>query len=107
MRVSPCGSPGLKPRGSIIVAIMVVLCVATALSAGQAKPSGRQPLPTPVPQPATALAPLDKAAELWVDQTFKKMALDDKAGQMVMSGIDSTYLATDTDQFDQLLEKVK
>ena len=88
---------------------MMALAVVTAaaLSAGQAKPSGRQPLPTPVPQPATPLAPLDKVAELWVDQTFKKMTLDDKAGQMVMSAIDSMYLATDSDQFDQLLEKVK
>jgi beta-N-acetylhexosaminidase len=99
-------SPGLKPRGSITVAIMLMLCAATALPAGQARP-GRQAPAVVVPQPAPPLAPLDKAAELWVDQTFKKMTLDDKAGQVVMSGIDSMYLAADSDQFDQLLEKVK
>ena len=109
MRASRDVPPGLKPRGSITVAILVVLCVATALSAGQAKPGGRQPLPTPVPvpQPAPPLVPLDKVAELWVDQTFKKMTLDDKVGQLVMSEIDSMYLAADTAQFDQLIEKVK
>ena len=95
-------------RTSIFVAI--VACVfAAALTGAQARQSGRPPLPTPVPvpQPAPPLVPLDKAAELWVDQTFKKMTLDDKAGQVVMGGFDSTYLATDSDQFDQLLDKVK
>jgi beta-N-acetylhexosaminidase len=87
--------------------LAMAVITAAALSAGQARPPGRQPLPPPVPQPALPLAPLDKVAELWVDQTFKKMTLDDKVGQMVMSGIDSMYLATDSDQFDQLLEKVK
>ncbi len=98
-----------RPRGSITVAMMVVLCAATVLPAGQAKPAGRQapPPPVAVPQPAPPLAALDKVAELWVDQTFKRMTLDDKAGQVVMSGIDSMYLASDSDQFDQLLEKVK
>ncbi len=79
---------------------------AAALSAGQARPPARQ-APVFVPQPAAALAPLDKVAELWVDQTFRKMTLDDKAGQVVMSSIDSMYLSTDTEGFDQLIEKVK
>ena len=56
-----------------------------------------------VPLPDT----LDKAAMTWVDATFKKMTLEDKVGQLVVSSIRSTYLATDSDAFDQLAQKVK
>jgi beta-N-acetylhexosaminidase len=50
---------------------------------------------------------LDKAGERWVEDTFKKMTLDDKVGQLIVSAIDSTYLATDSPQFEQLAEKVR
>jgi beta-glucosidase-like glycosyl hydrolase len=50
---------------------------------------------------------LDKAAAKWVEDTFKKMTLDDKVGQLVVSSIQSTYLATDTDTFDELVDKVR
>ncbi len=50
---------------------------------------------------------LDKAAAKWVDDTFKKMTLDDKVGQLVVSSLQSTYLASDTDVFDALADKVK
>jgi beta-N-acetylhexosaminidase len=74
---------------------------ATALVAGQTRP----PL---VPQPGPGLpSELDRTAIRWVDDTFKRMTLDDKVGQVVMSSIDSMYLAADTDQYDQLLDKVK
>ena len=49
---------------------------------------------------------LDKAAAKWVEDTFKKMTLDDKVGQLVVSSVNSTYLATDTDEFDTLAKKV-
>ena len=43
---------------------------------------------------------LDKIAAKWVEDTFKKMTLDDKVGQLVVTAISSTYLATDSDEFD-------
>jgi beta-N-acetylhexosaminidase len=49
---------------------------------------------------------LDKAAARWVDETLKKMSLDDKIGQLVVSSVNSTYLATDTDEFDTIAKKV-
>ena len=56
----------------------------------------------------TPLAPaLDKAAEKWVEDTFKKMTLDDKVGQLIVIVADSTYLSTDSDEFDRLLQKVR
>lgn len=92
-----------------LVVVMAAL-TAAAVAAGQAKPAGR-PSPAPqifVPQHAAPLTNVtDRLTERWLDDTFKKMTLDDKVGQVVMSGIDSMYLATDTEQFDQLLEKVK
>lgn len=82
----------------------------TALSAGQVQMPGRRPAAAPasvpVPTPALPVA-LDKAGEKWVVDTFKTMTLDDKVGQLVMSSIDSMYLASDTEQFDRLIEKVK
>lgn len=50
---------------------------------------------------------LDKIAAKWVDDTFKRMTLDDKIGQLVVSSFSSTYLASDTDTFDALAQKVK
>jgi beta-glucosidase-like glycosyl hydrolase len=56
---------------------------------------------TPLPES------LDKAAARWVEDTFKRMTLDDKVGQLVVSSLHSTYLASDTDVFDALADKVK
>ena len=33
---------------------------------------------------------LDKTAARWVDETFKKLTIDDKVGQLVVSSISST-----------------
>ena len=49
---------------------------------------------------------LDKTAEKWVDTTFKSMSLDDKVGQLIVSSTDSTYLPTDSDEFERLAKKV-
>lgn len=91
----------------LLVAITCAIGVA-ALSAGQGPLPGRRPVVAPVPTPAPALptAP-DKVSEKWVEDTFRKMTLDDKVGQVVMSSIDSMYLSSDTEQFDRLIEKVK
>jgi beta-N-acetylhexosaminidase len=54
-----------------------------------------------------ALAPaLDKAAEKWVDTTLKAMTLDEKIGQLIVTSAESTYLSTDSDEFDKLAKKV-
>ena len=50
---------------------------------------------------------LDKVALKWVDDTFKKMTLDDKVGQLVVTSANSTYLANDTDAYEQLVRKIK
>lgn len=49
----------------------------------------------------------DKAGLKWVEDTFRKMTLDDKVGQLVVSSATTTYLASDTDAYDSLVTKVR
>src|SRR5262249_28107531 len=49
----------------------------------------------------------DKPADKWVEDTLKKMTLDEKIGQLIVPAVDSTYLASDTDEFDKLATKIK
>jgi beta-N-acetylhexosaminidase len=51
-------------------------------------------------------APLDKVAAKWADDTFRRMTLDEKVGQLIFSAVDSTYLANDSEGFDQIARKV-
>ena len=50
---------------------------------------------------------LDKVAAKWVEDTFKKMTLDDKVGQLVVTSANTTYLASDTDAYESLVKKVR
>src|SRR5688572_25649153 len=49
---------------------------------------------------------LDKAARQWVDATLKKMTLEQIAGQMIFAPFNSTYLSSDTDEYDKLVKLV-
>src|SRR5262245_27390868 len=49
---------------------------------------------------------LDRAAARWVDETIKKMTLDEKIGQLIVPSLNSTYLASDTDEYETLIKKV-
>ena len=57
------------------------------------------PSSTPLPDA------LDKVAAKWVEDTFKKMTLDDKVGQLVVSSFSATYLASDTERFEALARR--
>ena len=50
---------------------------------------------------------LDKVAAKWVEDTFRKMTLDDKIGQLVVTSANTTYLSNDTEAFEALVRKVK
>ena len=61
---------------------------------------------------AVAAAPrdpftLDKAAEQWVEQTKKKLTLDEKIGQLIVPSFESNFLSTDSDTFDALTRLVR
>jgi beta-N-acetylhexosaminidase len=83
--------------------------VAGVLIAGATAVAAQRPFPAPVPvTPAAALVDtLDRQAQRWVDETFKRMTLEEKVGQLFMTSIDSMYLASDTDRFDALVEKIR
>jgi beta-N-acetylhexosaminidase len=49
---------------------------------------------------------LDKDAQKWVETTFKSMTLDEKVGQLLVTATDSTYLSSDTDEFERLAKQV-
>jgi beta-N-acetylhexosaminidase len=52
-------------------------------------------------------APLDAVARRWVDGTLASMSLDEKVGQLLMPGMDSTYISTDSAAFARLRHLVQ
>lgn len=78
---------------SRIAARVAALIGALAVVAAHATPSG----------PFT----LDRTAERWVEQTMKKLTLDEKAGQLIVASFDSSFLSTDSDTFDRLTALVR
>ena len=50
---------------------------------------------------------IDKAAERWVEQTKKKLTLDEKIGQLIVASFESNFLSTDSDTFDALARLVR
>jgi beta-N-acetylhexosaminidase len=50
---------------------------------------------------------VDKAAEKWVQTTFKKMSLEEKVGQLLVSSFQSSFLSTDSDGFAELEKAVR
>lgn len=62
--------------------------------------------PSSAPAVAALAATLDKVADKWVEDTLKKMTLDDKVGQLIVSAVDSTYLASDSEEFERIAQKV-
>jgi beta-N-acetylhexosaminidase len=55
------------------------------------------------PQPA----PADKAAEKWVQTTLRRLTLEQKVGQLIVSSFQSSYLSTDSETFDALAKAVR
>ncbi|HEX6975049.1 MAG TPA: glycoside hydrolase family 3 protein [Vicinamibacterales bacterium] len=49
---------------------------------------------------------IDKDGEKWVQATLKKMTLDEKVGQMLVSSFQSNYTSTDSKAFDELVKAV-
>ena len=57
-------------------------------------------------QPATGSRKLDADAERWVAATLKKMTLDDKVGQLLVSSFGSDYMSTDSREYDALVKAI-
>jgi beta-N-acetylhexosaminidase len=50
---------------------------------------------------------LDRAAERWVEQTLKKLTVEEKIGQLIVPSFESNFLSTDSDTFDMLTRLVR
>ena len=61
---------------------------------------------SPFAQGASGVRPLDKAGRAWVDQTMKKLSLEQVVGQMIFAPFQSTYLSSDSDAYEQLVKLV-
>ena len=74
-------------------------------------PSAQRSLSVPPaqgsPSAPPARGPLDREAERWVAQTLARLTLDEKVGQLIAPGFDSTYLPTDSDEFDRLTRVIR
>ncbi len=89
-RSGPSGPTGpAGPLASRLGGLVALIAVSTLIISAQALPTT-----------------LDKAGEKWVETTFKAMTLDDKVGQLIVTSADSTYLASDTDEFERLAKRV-
>ena len=49
---------------------------------------------------------VDRAGEKWVEGTLRKMTLEEKVGQMLVSSFHSNFMSTDSDEFDRLVKAV-
>ena len=54
-----------------------------------------------------AAPPPESEAARWVESTLRGMSLDDKIGQLVMPSFRSTYVSTDSEEFDRLAALVR
>ena len=73
-----------------MAASLVVVAMAASLAAQQA--------PDPIQ--------IDKAADKWVQSTLKKMTLDEKVGQLLVSSFQSTFMSSDSEEFTTLVKAV-
>jgi hypothetical protein len=51
--------------------------------------------------------PLNRAAERWVEETKKKLTLNEKIGQLIVPAFESGFLSTDSDLFDEVSRLVR
>ena len=49
---------------------------------------------------------VDKAGEKWVQSTLKKMTLDEKVGQLLVSSFQSNFLSSESEEFERLVKAV-
>jgi beta-glucosidase-like glycosyl hydrolase len=82
-------------------AVAVALATALVAAAPRLRPAGFGMASLP------ARPPLDKAAEKWVQDTLKRMTLDEKVGQLLLPSIDAVITSTDSDIYEQKLHLVR
>jgi len=59
-----------------------------------------------LPFSGNAQVTLDRPARQWVDNTLKKLSVEQLVGQMIFAPFESTYLSSDSDKYDALVKLV-
>jgi beta-glucosidase-like glycosyl hydrolase len=91
-----------RPRARLALAVSVLLCALTwQLAAGSRQPAAGSR------KPEAGSWKLDADAEHWVAATLKKMTLDDKVGQLLVSSFDAEYVSTDSRQYEALVKTIQ
>lgn len=86
-----------------LLPVVALLCVACSFALRASTSAPRAAVATSEDR----LAPLDKAARAWVETTLKKLSIEQLAGQMVFASFNSTYLSSDSDDFDKLATLIR
>jgi beta-N-acetylhexosaminidase len=50
---------------------------------------------------------LDRAGEKWVQDTLKKMTLDEKVGQLIATSFDAVYMSADSEAYQKKLRQIR
>jgi beta-N-acetylhexosaminidase len=82
-----------RPVYALRACLALLLAVAGAAALLRAAPPARPPL--------------DKASEKWVQDTLKRMTLDEKVGQLLAPSIDAMVTSTDSDVWEKKLHLVR
>jgi len=55
---------------------------------------------------AQGTRPFDRDAEKWVQSTLSRLSVDEKVGQMIVSSFQTSFMSTDSSEFDELVKAV-
>ncbi len=89
------------------VRLLPALAIAVALFSGAVAATPPAQPPTASGKAAAADARAAKAAEKWVQDTLKRMTLDEKVGQLIATSIDAVYTSTDSEAYEKKLRQVR
>jgi beta-N-acetylhexosaminidase len=98
--VNPDGAPWSNSMARVLTGQSSASAVTPSNPSSQTAPTARGA------RSANPLA-IDAAAETWVQATFKKMSLEEKVGQLLVSSFESRFISTDSQAFDDLVKAVR
>ncbi len=87
--------------GLVLAAVAAMLAAVVLAASPSLRPAGFGGASPP------ARPPLDKTAEKWVQDTLKRMTLDEKVGQLLLPSIDAVVTSTDSDTYEKKLHLVR
>jgi beta-N-acetylhexosaminidase len=89
------------------IAAAVLLVAFVVASARQPAAESRQPSAGLPRAESRGRLKLDAEGERWVASTLKRMTVDEKVGQLLVSSFGSDYVSTDSKEFDALVRTVQ